>query len=100
MDRPEFTSRLRGSVAFGPGTTVAISPDMRRDMQKSWRWFYIGRLAIMLAFTPEVRAAEVTVPYTDREPATADAKRARLLSQVRHGNDGALSPACADFFCR
>ena len=55
---------------------------MRRDMQKSWRWFFIGRLAIMLAFTPEVRSAEVKVPYLNREPATAEAKRARLVTQV------------------
>jgi hypothetical protein len=33
---------------------------MRRDILKSWRWFFIGRLAVLLAFTPEVRAAEAT----------------------------------------
>ena len=51
-------------------------------MQKSWKWFFIGRLVIMLAFMPEVRAAEVTVPYPNREPATVDAKRTRLVPQV------------------
>ena len=50
-------------------------------MQKSWRWFFIGRLAIMLAFTPEVRSAEVKVPIPNREPATVDAKRAQLVTQ-------------------
>ena len=32
---------------------------MRRDMQRSWKWLLIGRLVVLLAFTPEVRTAEL-----------------------------------------
>jgi hypothetical protein len=33
--------------------------DMRRDMRRSWKWFFIGRMVVLLAFTPEVRTAEL-----------------------------------------
>jgi hypothetical protein len=49
-------------------------------MHKSWRWFFIGRLAVLLAFTPEVRAAEATAPSLRAEP--ADTKRALLAPRV------------------
>ena len=67
-------------------------------MQKGWKWFFIGRLAIMLAFTPEVRVAEATAPkpetlatqpsqgqpipqVSSQEPAQVDERFARLATQ-------------------
>jgi hypothetical protein len=53
---------------------------MLRDMHKSWRWLFIGRLVVLLVFTPEVRAAEATAPNLRAEP--ADTKRALLAPRV------------------
>ena len=33
--------------------------NMRRDFQRRWKWLFIGRLVVLLAFTPEVRTAEL-----------------------------------------
>ena len=54
-------------------------------MHKSWRWFFIGRLAVLLAFTPEVRAAEATAPSLRADP--ADTRRALLASRVSSERD-------------
>ena len=55
---------------------------MRRDMQKGWKWFFIGRLAIMLAFTPEVRVAEATVPHPNPETVATQPRHGKPIPQV------------------
>ena len=73
---------MQGSLALLPGTAVAVPPNMRRDMRKSWRWFFIGRLAVILAFTPEVRAAATTVPYPNPEAVAAHPHQAPPVPQL------------------
>jgi len=62
-------------------------------MEKCWRWFFIGRLAILLAFTPEVRAADAAAPYLRAAPATAAASQVRLVPRVTGASGASASDA-------